>query len=106
VNCPGIHAAASVLPGRFGSYGPSGKDAFALAPDLGIDLFERRHLGRGEAVPPGGAGFALGKIARRLKVAAPRIVDDAILQSVLGVAALVDPGGKRGQFAGRERRGL
>jgi hypothetical protein len=60
-------------PAASGSYGPSGKDAFALAPDLGIDLFERRHLGRGEAVRPVGAGFALGKIAPVEKLAAPHL---------------------------------
>ena len=62
--------------------------------------------GSGEAIGPVGAGFALGQIARGLEIAAARIVDDAVLQSVLGVAAIVDFGGEGGQLVGGDGRGL
>ena len=76
-----------------------------LSVDLraGIDLLDGRGLRRrqaGLAVLP---GRALRHVARRIEIAAPRIVDQAVLQPVLGVAAGID--GVRHQLHLGDRHG-
>ncbi len=95
VDDPGIPAAASALAGDFSADGPGGKYALAGAGDFSVEFVERADLGRREAIGLVGAGFAFGQISRGLEIAAARIVDDAVLQSVLRVAGIVDFGGQR-----------
>jgi len=67
----------------------SRKDALALARHVAVNLLERADLACGEAAGLV-ARVALRKIARGLEAAAARVVDQAVLQPILGIALRVD----------------
>ena len=104
MNGPGIPAAAAVGGETLAADRPAGKEGLALADHFGVYLFQRADLGGGEAIGTVGSGFAVRQVAGGLEVALARIVDDAVLDAVHGVALSVDAGGERGQFGGADRR--
>ena len=68
-----------------------GKEAL-IVTELPFMVKKGGDLIRGEAIGAVGGAFAAGKVAGRAEVAALRVVDDAVLEAVPGVALLVDSG--------------
>lgn len=82
----------------FGTNGPAGEEAFALAGDVGVDAFDGGDFGGGETGGAGLGGGAAVEIAGGLEVAARRGCDEAVHQSVGGVALGVDRFGEEREF--------
>jgi len=97
-------AAASVRAGDFGADRPARKDAFALAHHVAVDLLERADLSAGEAARLV-ARVAFGR-SREAGTAAARVVDQAVLDPVLGIALRVDLFGQQRKLGCGDRAAL
>src|SRR5262249_8381768 len=68
----------------------AGEMRFAIADDAAVQGLERTDLRRREAALLFLVGAALRQVGSRIEAALPRVVDQSVLQSVRGVAFVVD----------------
>src|ERR1035437_10334623 len=82
-------AALAVSPRDLGAHRPAGEEPLPIADHIAVNPFQRGNLIRREAIRLLAPRDAARQVARGFEIAAARIVDQPILQSILGVALLV-----------------
>src|SRR5262249_14575087 len=97
-------AALAIGAGNFGADGPTRKEALALTGHVAVETVQHGELIRREALGTVGT-LTTRKILSRTEVASSRVVDDAILEPVFGVALFIDARGEEFEFGGGKRLG-
>src|SRR5205823_12227522 len=77
-------------PAGFSTDWPSRKERLAVARDAAIDRGESIQLAGCETALAVRLGGAARQVGRRIEMASTRIVDEAVLQSISGVAFRID----------------